>query len=69
MMANDVLRALAIANGLMLAAGAAISLMPFVPLPLDVALGAVAASTLSVTGWLAAFTTRVILQTRKSTHP
>lgn len=63
-MTNDVLRALAIGNGLIITAGSAISLMSFVPLPLDVAFGTVAASTLTVTGWLAAFTIRAILQTR-----
>jgi hypothetical protein len=65
MMANDILCALAIGNALIITAGTAISLMPFVPLPLDIALGTVAASTLTVTGWLATFTSRALLQTRK----
>ncbi|MYL98426.1 hypothetical protein GR702_11690 [Novosphingobium sp. FGD1] len=55
-MTNDVLKALAIGNVLVLTGTSAISLMDLTPLPLDCALGIVAASTFGVAGWLALFT-------------
>lgn len=59
-MTNDVLKALAYFNGLVLTGATAISLMTLMPLALDIALGLVAASTFAVAGWLAAFTVRAI---------
>ncbi|MBB4859450.1 hypothetical protein HNO88_002779 [Novosphingobium chloroacetimidivorans] len=67
-MTNDVLRAIAYANGLVLTGCTAVALMPLVPLPLDVALGTVAASTFSVTGWLAAFTARAVARALKDSQ-
>lgn len=59
-MGNDVLKALAYFNGLVIAGASAISLTTLTPLAVDIALGLVAASTFAVAGWLAAFTVRAV---------
>ncbi len=55
-MTDDALKAFGIGNGLLLIGSSAISLMDLTPLPLDFALGILAASTYAVAGWLAIFT-------------
>lgn len=67
-MTDDILKAVAIVNGLTLTGASALSLMPLTPLPLDVALCGVAASTFSVAGWLALYTTRAVSRAIKETH-
>lgn len=59
-MVNDILRAVAIANGLVILGASALSIMSLTPPPLDVALGIVAASTFAITGWLATFTIKAV---------
>lgn len=64
-MTNDILKAVAIVNVLCLGAGTFLSLMPFVPLALDVACAITATSMLTIAGWLSAFTVSAVRKARK----
>lgn len=59
-MTDDVVKAVAIINGLVLTGASALCLIPITPLPLDIALGVVAASAFGVSAWLAQFTIRAV---------
>ncbi|GFE77522.1 hypothetical protein NTCA1_51710 [Novosphingobium sp. TCA1] len=65
-MTNDVLKAIGITNALIFGAAGFVSLMPFVPLALDVACAITATSMITIAGWLSAFTVSAVRKARKA---
>ncbi len=65
-MTNDVLKAVGIVNVMIFGAAGFVSLMPFVPLALDVACAITATSMLTIAGWLTAFTVSAVRKAGKA---
>mgnify|MGYP001595038043 CR=1 FL=1 len=57
---RGIIEAVVVTNGLILAAAAAISVLPFAPLPLDLALTVTAGSLLTVAGWIIVHTAKAL---------
>ncbi|WP_334185103.1 hypothetical protein [Novosphingobium sp.] len=64
-MTNDIIKAVSIVNGLVFGAAGFLSLMPIVPIALDVACALTATSMLTIAGWTTAFTIGAVRKSRK----
>jgi len=62
---NDIIKAVAIVNGLVFGAAGFLSLMPFVPLALDIACAITATSMGGIAAWLSVFTVSAVRKARK----
>lgn len=65
-MTNDVLKAVGITNVLIFGAAGFVSLMPYVPIVLDIACAISATSMLAIAGCLTAFTVSAVRKARKA---